>query len=79
MLHQGQGEADPPEMDWDYYGIQDQTGGQPQYERSTSPRKSNRRWKGNFKEGCFHTFGRGILFPKLWYFWTLSDQKAVLM
>ena len=33
MLHQGQGEAESPEMDWDYYGVQDQTGEQPQYVR----------------------------------------------
>ena len=30
MLHQGRGEAESPEMDWDYYGVHDQTGEQPQ-------------------------------------------------
>ena len=29
MLHQGRGEAESPEMDWDYYGVQNQTEGQP--------------------------------------------------
>ena len=33
MLHQGQGEAESPEMDWDYYGVQNQTTGQPQHVR----------------------------------------------
>ena len=33
MLHQERGEAESPEMDWDYYGVQNQTGGQPQYVR----------------------------------------------
>ena len=30
MLHQGRGETESPEMDWDYYGVQNQAGGQPQ-------------------------------------------------
>ena len=30
MLHQGRGETESPEMDWDYYGVHDQTGEQPQ-------------------------------------------------
>ena len=30
MLHQGKGETESPEMDWDYYGVHDQTGEQPQ-------------------------------------------------
>ena len=33
MLHQGQGEAESPEIDWDYYGVQNQTTGQPQHVR----------------------------------------------
>ena len=33
MLHQGRGEAESPEMDWDYYGVQNQTAGQPQHVR----------------------------------------------
>ena len=33
MLHQGRGETESPEMDWDYYGVQNQAGGQPQYVR----------------------------------------------
>ena len=33
MLHQGRGETESPEMDWDYYGVQDQTGEQPQHVR----------------------------------------------
>ena len=33
MLHQGRGEADSPEMDWDYYAVQNQTGEQPQHIR----------------------------------------------
>ena len=34
MLHQGRGEAESPEMDWDYYGVQNQTVGQPQHIRA---------------------------------------------
>ena len=30
MLHQGRGERESPEMDWDYYGVQNQAGEQPQ-------------------------------------------------
>ena len=30
MLHQGRGETESPEMDWDYYWVHDQTGQQPQ-------------------------------------------------
>ena len=30
MLHQGRGEAESPEMDWDYYVVHDPNGGQPQ-------------------------------------------------
>ena len=33
MLHQGRGEAESPEMDWDYYGVQNQTMVQPQHVR----------------------------------------------
>ena len=33
MLHQGRGETESPEMDWDYYGVQNQTTGQPQHVR----------------------------------------------
>ena len=32
-LHQAQGETESPEMDWDYYGVQNQTMGQPQHVR----------------------------------------------
>ena len=32
-LHQGREETESPEMDWDYYGVQDQTGEQPQHIR----------------------------------------------
>ena len=30
MLHQGRGGTESPEMDWDYYGVQNQAGAQPQ-------------------------------------------------
>ena len=30
MLHQGRGETELPEMDWDYYGVHAQAGEQPQ-------------------------------------------------
>ena len=30
MLHQGQGGKESPEMDWDYYGVLNQAGEQPQ-------------------------------------------------
>ena len=30
MVHQDRGETVSPEMDWDYYGVHDQTGEQPQ-------------------------------------------------
>ena len=33
MLHQERGKVESPEMDWDYYGVQNQTMGQPQHVR----------------------------------------------
>ena len=80
MLHQGQGEAESPEMDWDYYGVQDQTGGQPQYVRGVhNPGRSKGGEKRISKKSCFYTFGGGILFSKLQYFWTLCSGKAIFM
>ena len=35
MLHQGRGEAESPEMDWDYYVAHDLNGGQPQQIRES--------------------------------------------
>ena len=51
MLHQGRGEAESPEMDWDYYVVHDQAEGQPQ------------QIKGVHDPG--RTKGEGKEFPKI--------------
>ena len=53
MLHQDRGKTESPEMDWDYYGDQNQIIGQPQHVRgaqSLRERKEDRE-KANTEEG----------------------------
>ena len=58
MLHQGRGEPESPEMDWDYYRVQDQTGGQLQYVRGVqAPRRVTRERKGLLKRAASTLLG----------------------
>ena len=80
MLHQGRGETESPEMDWDYYGVQNQTTGQPQHVRGAQiPERVARERRELPKRAASTPLEEESYSRSYRYFRTLSSGKTVFM